>query len=629
MNTRLLTLGLAVVLAGAIFIALRGASVASDPSVPAEADPTPATTPATAHLAITVDDSSTTQREEVPTDPPIATTVAELDRSAQLTHVVGRVVDITGAVPASRHRGGRLTEADGSESEITFALDGDGRFRLDLAPGDRPRTIAIRVEDLSPPRGAKAAVPVLAAGATFDVGVMMLVELPLLLRGHVVDDLSRPISDAQLVLMETRDVPEVESDLADEVIRGGSGGELAAIATLDTLRRDRSRLARRGGRGPATSRELGRRMSQAPDGSFEFWGDAASGAMTLRAEHVDLVPLTQEAIVPGSTVTVRMVRGANLSGQVMLPDWLPRNAVRVSLVGEDGGQQASVWGDVDGHLVESFRRGDAGPVAYTVVGSPPGRYAVEVRVVGFDVPCHAIRDVVLAPGDRLEGPRFVIDLRHALHRYRFRAVDATGALLAALPSPLLVDEAKPDGTREIRGFAWRTGEIEVFSVASSLDVRFFAPGYALAERSVVPGDHTCVFVALQPVEVVLPGLRRQLGDEPKLRVSMVRTESTGLPSGLGTTDPRDGESHSFQRWHLGYSGGAWLETDDVVRVPLVFRGTYDVVLRLQVPGVPGETSIPAGRFECVLDGLAPSRIVPVVDPVLVRNTLEALRARRG
>ncbi len=219
MNTRLLTLGLAVVLAAAIFVALRGASSASDPSVHAEPDPARAATPATTRIVGTVKESRTPQREAVPTGTPLAPTVEELELAAQLTHVTGRVVYVTGAPVASQSAGGRLTEADGSESELAFALDGDGRFRLDLARGDHPRTIAIRIDDQRPPRGAKAAVPVLAAGATFDVGDMVLVELPLLLRGHVVDDLSRPVCDAHVMLMATREVPSADLDMPHEVIR--------------------------------------------------------------------------------------------------------------------------------------------------------------------------------------------------------------------------------------------------------------------------------------------------------------------------------------------------------------------------------------------------------------------------
>jgi hypothetical protein len=124
-------------------------------------------------------------------------------------------------------------------------------------------------------------------------------------------------------------------------------------------------------------------------------------------------------------------------------------------------------------------------------------------------------------------------------------------------------------------------------------------------------------------------MRRLCGPDRKVRVSMILESATGLPQGLQAINQLTGDTRSYQRWHLSKSGGAWLGETDLVAVPLIRNGKYQIVVRLHEEGVPGDVSIPAGTHDVVLDDIAPHRIILEFPEAAIRNGLAALRERKG
>lgn len=320
----------------------------------------------------------------------------------------------------------------------------------------------------------------------------------------------------------------------------------------------------------------------------------------------------------GADVLLTLQRAAILESTVLLPDWLPPDAIELTLTPGSGGD--AVHADRDGAP-------EPGRVRLSVGGVPPGPYDLQVRVRGMPEPVFRVPDLSLVAGSRQPDTRATtIDLTLAVFRYEVRAVGRTGYLVDEPGSPVLV---RVGDRGAWAAFPWREGVVEIFAPRAALDVVVLAPGCRPLCRTIHPGESTLRLLPVQPVEVVLPGLRALCGQDRRVRISMVKQDGTDLPTSIRAIDPRTGEAQSYSRWHLGMSGGAWLGPSDTVQVPLVLDGRYEVIVQLFEEGLGGAHSLAVAEADVALDGRARPRVDVVLDADRVRAGLEELRQRAG
>lgn len=612
-----------------------------------------------------------------------------LPEPSRETLLTGRLLAPSGAPLAGARPRMRVTGASLVSRECAAATDGDGRFRLPWDADDAAGPLALEVRDHSAHGvvGAVVALPEVVRGATVDVGDVRLQGLVAVAHGQIVDDAGRAVAGAAVSAHEVRRVRHspFRLEIADGMVSGGEmavalelvAGEpgsfrlvpravdgtafdaaavedraRAAMARTFALRvldlngeafaQPELRLApfrssgaaeavrswspsgslRALGEGGATIAETRSRA----DGSFELWAPAAPDMVSIAAsadQHRD----AGQDVARGTSLTLALHRTREVIGVVRIPAWLPPAAVEVELRrhGEDGEQ-----------LVTQLEGGDrvaateAIELSFGFAAALLGTHDLAVRVRGFPAPlCRLEHVAVEPPGVDLDPRLSDIDLTARVFRHELRAVDARGAVLRDIPSPLLVRVPQAGGERATVGFPWRDGAVEVFGPEAMLDVTLLCAGYKATRLSVPPGQHDLTFVRIWPVEIVLPDVRRLCGAGRKVRVSLVHDGDSGFPGGLSAIEQRSGASTSYSRWHLGNSGGAWLGEGDVVEVPLVVNGKYDVLLRLHEEGVGGDVSLSLGEFDVVLDGAGPQRLVVQVDASAIGNAIRQLEQRKA
>ena len=631
MQTRALAITVACALATLVawlcLGAPSGAPRAVEPVATGRATPAPADARIT-QVPSTTEVTAPAERRAVET-----AAASPVDGDAAPGVLSGRLLQRDGTPPQAGVVPGSL-RTRWSLLEIAIRPDAAGRFELKVAPSSESGVLQATVAALPVPRGVRVETPPLESGAHHDLGDLFLDELPCLVRGEVVDDVGSPIAGVELTVYAHETVgaggPSAAnlSDLnghafpgrfLEDSLRGGYSLEVSfEMVQVDP--------GSPGAPGPvlrfrpaAVPIATGR---SGPDGRFAIHAVTTADQLNLTATHADHLEGGLQDLAPEAVVTLRLQRRIVIEGKVLIAEGIPAAAIAVKLTHDEGGE-------VSAHPTSSKGEADAEVATYRITDARTGRHTLSVHLRGFDEPILTIGGIELLAGNFAPDPRLLtIDLRGIVHRYVFHAVDLAGRPLTDLPSPLLIDEPNADGTATKRGFPWRNGTVELFTNRPGLFVNSFAPGFAVSERRVGPGEHRCVFRPVFPLEVVLPGLREMCGAGRKVRVSVIRKEGTPFPSGLSTIDPRSGENRSYSRWHLGMSGGAWLGETDTVQVPLVFNGTYEIVLRLHEEGAPGESSHTAGEVPVVLDGAWAPRVVLTPDPERIRAAIAELEGRR-
>lgn len=331
-----------------------------------------------------------------------------------------------------------------------------------------------------------------------------------------------------------------------------------------------------------------------------------------------------EVTEPGGTVEFVLARRASVTGTAWVPDWMPAPALSFELLSVPRGSSAGGGRQRRPRPATASVSIESGLATFTFDDLPTERHQFAVHLRGLPEALVAIADIDVRPENprppRLQG----LELRGTAHRYELRAVAATsGEVLTDLPSPLLVQTGEG-----WRAFRWRSdGTYTLFANRRELTARVVAAGYKTESVTLRAGVSDVPFQPLQPVEVVLPGLRALCDPDRKVRVSMILTSDSNLPQSIRGIDQTSGESQGYNRWHLSKSGGAWLAETDSVYVPLVHNGDYRVMVRLHQEGVSGDASIDVGVWPVVLDGAIPDRIVIPFDQDKIRAGLEQLAAR--
>ncbi|MCB9879919.1 MAG: hypothetical protein H6835_20195, partial [Planctomycetes bacterium] len=492
--------------------------------------------------------------------------------------------------------------ADGRFDLVTSGHDGDGPFRAELRVAARDDNGAA-VGQL----GCALPMPKWPGGVRVELGTFVVQPLPPLAAGVVVDDRGQPVAGAQVTVQQLVGTAPSQQP-------PGNDGRRVQPPRRGLPLNEEGWPQRRAEPQERWSDLPGLRTRSADDGTFALFGDLPPGRLRVRADtdrhFADSVPLA----AADRTMQIRIARNGIVRGRVRLPDWLADGAVAVTLrpLDEAARQRDTRRADVS-------RRGGR----FTLEPLQPGRYDFLVTMRGWREPLLLVPDVFVQPGENDDARLREIDLREALFRYRLRAVDESAQLLP-LDGPIRARLQQPDGTWTEAGFRWRGGRAELITAASLLTVQVFGRGIETLETQLLPGDHDLRLRTLRPALLDVPGARALCGPTRKVRLSVILQGDTGLPSSFQGVDQRTGEPFSLPRWDLGRSSGGWLEASDLVEVPLMVAGKYEVLLRPHATDTTNspQASIPLGSYELRPGGDAVTTIH--VDALAVTEALQRL-----
>lgn len=528
----------------------------------------------------------------------------ELPLEPQLSLLAGRLWLPDGRPLGNTAVQAALWRADGPIGGLQLHAIADGRFDLVQPPRGGvpelwlelrvPGELAIKQrEPASDPirlpleraeLGARVRFAALRPGERRELGDIVLGELPPLCRGIVVDDLGEPIANVDLRLQQKTPQPPG---------RPGRGNPNVANLNQDQQQPD-----------PWRDLPLLRTRSD-EDGMFWLPGELPRGELRLRGDtnqhFANSLPVQQ----PGQVLRLVLQRNGILRGRVLLPDWVADNSVSLELRPFEEDRRK-----VDTRKIELQRRGGG---RFVVEPLRPGRYDAIVSIRSVPTPLLVLQDLFVPPGEARDARLRPLDLRQSLFRYRLRSVDVAGRPLV-LDGPILARMASPDGKPAHAAFRWQRGRAELITGSSMLELVAFGRGCEPTTVMLTAGDHDVYLRQVSPALVQLPMARLLCGPTRRVRVSVVFAGDTGLPEWLSGQDQRTGESFSFPRWELGKSQGAWLGLEDLVEIPIVRSGKYEVILRLHATDSEQspQASVPLGSHELRVDaGFHAATTVPL------------------
>ena len=497
------------------------------------------------------------------------------------------------------------TVADGSWDCVLRGHGEEAAWRVELRCELEPR----RVEGSRRPGfvvGASVPLGPWPGGRRAEVGDVRMSPLPLLCEGKVIDGAGRPVADAQVTVEQ--EVAAADSGAARSlrsleglniVFEGGRRAELPS-----NLRQNRARWRALPGLQARTNAE----------GSFLIRAEFPPGKLRVRADtdrHFrDAVPLP----APAEDLRVRLLENGIFTGAVVLPSWLPDRSVTVTLQPRDPSGQ--------GREARSDRVAARDQGTFRIEPLRAGSYDLLVLLRGLRAPLATVEGVLIQPGENRDPRIAPLDLGDALHRFRLRARDEAGQLLD-LDGPIHARLQALDGTWSEAGFRWQEGRAELITAHATAELTFFGRGFQPLRRRFSPGEHDVYLQTQRPALVMVPGARALAGPDRKVRISAILKGDTGYPSTLSGTDQRTGRRFSFPRWDLGRSSGGWLGATDLVEIPLMTAGEYELIFRAhanETTRTP-QTQVSLGTFELTPGG-ATATTVPVPSGLVV----EAMRA---
>lgn len=491
---------------------------------------------------------------------------------AWFTVLAGRLVDEQGRVLPGLDPELFVAGARGRVEGERVKLDDAGRFELPLRLRNPspPYSLEVQATRGELRFGRLIALPELAQGKRTDLGDVVVQELPVLARGTVRDDTGKPLPDVQVVV---------------QVLRGEQWTEESFV-------RDRTDA----------------------EGAFTIYGEPRPLDLRLRAS-LRRHATEERPVAFGERVELTLMRNGGIRAEGVLPEFVPRSAVLAQLSGADGRPRPL-----------NLRGRPNGGFEVRADDLRPGTWTLRIEVRGLPRPLAVAEQILVQPGEVARPPTIDgLDLRGRLFEYVVRAVDQTGRPMAP-GSPLLVELPDRGGQPRLVPFTWRGAEARLVTDQPSMNVVALSTGHGPVRRLLQPGESTLQLRRVHPLHVQLPGLRSLLGPDQAARISLVFAGDTGLPETDGqAVDQRNGRSQGYARAALGKAGGAALGGDDMVRVPLVFNGRYEVVLRVDGPG--GRVSKRIGAVDAILDGAEPLTVTVSPDVRAVQDALAELRAR--
>ncbi len=369
--------------------------------------------------------------------------------------------------------------------------EGDFLLRWPLE-ATAPRPDRLRLE-LRPPgsdqadAGLELVLPTPLSAGRVELGERVLVELPLLASGRLVDSQGAGIADALLMVEERY-----------ELNRPGGAQEMWQ-----------------------TNFEWSATTGQ--DGAFVLRGRLPELPLRLRLRAREFLPLVQPFRAGDRGLLLQAQRGASLRGSLLLPEGVPPSALAVLLHRTDAEASPNVAA-TDREAGFAWDR------------LAPGLYRVEVRAGGAAEALAEIDAVLVEAGQENRDPRLQqIDLRQRLRLIRIECVDPDGAAVGLA----VVEEA--GGTGEPRHWSAPHGEAQILSDRWPLDLRVRAAGFRSTTLRGVEQDRRVV---------LRRGLRvrLELAEPPQLPTGM-RLGYTLLPAdgedfGSGQRAPLDADGRA-------------------------------------------------------------------------------------
>jgi len=534
----------------------------------------------------------------------------------------GRLVLDTGAAFGDRQVTAILWQDGKSVGNVAIHTIADGQFDVVRRPRKQANLVLeihtrvpVAVGESEEQRLVGCRVPLQspAGGERCELGDIVLGELPPLCSGFVVDDRGEPVARASVTVQLKR--PERvgrrrSSNTPQSQRRAFDLQRLRGLQGLQNFRLNRSN-------GSWRNVPLLRTRTDA-QGHFELVGARPAGELRLHTDTGQHLATDTPWLGVGQRFHIVLARNGVLRGRALLPKWLPSDCATLTLrpFEKTERQRGTIT------VALSRRRGGR----FVVEPLRAGRYDAIVKLKNLAEPVFTFADVFITAGEARDPRLQNIDLRQSLFRYRLRAVDLGGNPLN-LNSALMMRWRKPDGSVQNSGFRWRKGRAEFFAGSPMVEMVSFAPGCEPQELSLVPGDHDVAMRSLVPARLLLPGARQLCGPERLVRVSVILVGDSGYPQSLGGRDQRTGRSFSFTRAQLGKSTGGWLGNTDLVEVPIVKSGKYQVILRMHATksARSQQVSVTLGEFELKVDG---SQLAPITVPIDGQKVLDAIARLR-
>ncbi|MGK0351611.1 MAG: hypothetical protein ACJAYX_002292 [Planctomycetota bacterium] len=459
--------------------------------------------------------------------------------------------------------------------------------------------------------GAIVELPPWPPGKRIELGNIVLGELPPLAAGIVVDDEGNPVANASVNIQQ--ELPQAAQNASTNNIRslGTSDLEVVFEGGSSTGSFDYGKFRTSRNQPWRSLRHLATRT--AVDGTFRIHAAAPAGPLRVRADTGDHAAQTVPLVGSNTNLRITIARNGVLMGRVLLPEWLPDGAVSVTVRehektdGRSSNTSTRVRKSSDGKFVLQPLR--------------PGRYDVLVMMRNLKAPMASIFDVVVKPGINKEPRLQSMDVRQSLFRYYLRAFDDAGQAFP-LDGPIHARFQQPDGSFVESGFRWQAGKAELISVHPSAELTFFGRGFESRQQQYGPGEHDVFLKTQRPAMVQVAGARGLSGPTRKVRISAILVGDTGLPSSLSGVDQITGRNFGFARWDLGRSSGGWLGATDVVEIPLMTAGKYQLLFRAHATesSKTPQTSITLGTFALRPDGTTITNV-----PLDTAKITEALR----
>lgn len=537
--------------------------------------------------------------------------IAPLPQHAVLA---GRLLDLTGQGIASAKTSVTIWKDEQIHTTTTIETIRDGRW--DCVLTGRDDKVRWRIEfrrehavsgDEAPKRwlGAIVDLPPWPGGKRVDLGDIRLEPLPPLCAGVVVDDRGKPVAGASITVEQKRP--------ASPTSNGGPQGPRPPTRFRSNGFPEQFGTSGRWGSRRSPWRRLGNlRTRTGADGTFVLEAAMPPGEIRVKADTDKHFARSVELSAPNQNLRIQLDRNGILSGKVLLPTWLPDRAVTMTLQPLEEERKR----DARSERV-SMRRGGR----FRIEPLRPGRYTLEVKMRGLRAPMAKIEGFFIQPGDNSDARLAPLDLSGALHRYKLRAFDQGGQPMD-LDGPIHARLQQADGGWSEAAFRWQDGKAELITAHQTAELTFFGRGFVPLKRQYGPGEHDVYLETMQPALVLVPGARALCGPTRKVRISAILQGDTGMPSSLSGTDQQTGRRFSFPRWDLGRSSGGWLEQSDLVEIPLMKAGKYEIILRAHVTESTRtpQTSVTLGTFE-----LKPGGRTTTTVPLLAEQVAEALR----
>lgn len=534
--------------------------------------------------------------------------------------LAGRLLDLTGNGIGGSRTSVTIWKDDQIHTTTTIDTIDDGRW--DCVLTGREEAARWRIEfrrehpvsgDDAPKRwlGAIVDLPPWPGGTRVDLGDIRLEPLPPLCAGVVVDDLGQPVAGATITIEQLR------PGNGNSGARNRGRTERVLLNEL-RLQVEASRSVRFSSNGSPGPRESWRRLNNlrtrtGADGTFVVEATMPPGKIRVKADTDKHFARTVDLPEPNQNLHVQLDRNGILGGRVLLPEWLPDRAVTMTL---EPVEESRRRGETRSDRV-SMRRGGR----FRIEPLRPGAYTLLVKMRGLRAPMARIEGFFVKPGDNRDPRLEPLDLSNALHVYRLRALDQGGQPMD-LDGPIHARLQHADGSWSEAGFRWQNGKAELITAHQTAELTFFGRGFVPLKRQFGPGQHDVYLETMRPAMVLVPGARALCGPTRRVRISALLQGDTGYPSSLSGTDQKTGRSFSFARWDLGRTSGGWLGQSDLVEIPLMKAGKYQIILRAHATESTRtpQTSVTLGTFELKPDGVTTTTV-----PLLSQQVAEALQ----